>query len=276
MPELPEVETVRNSLKEIILNQTIKNITINYPNIIKNVTKDEFIQALKGETFLDINRYGKYLIFILSNYYLISHLRMEGKYLIKTNEKVNKHEHLIFTFDSFNMRYQDTRKFGTMYLYPKDIDIYHEVPLINVGYEPFDKHITVEYLKNFYQKIKKPIKTTLLDQKIMSGLGNIYVDEVLFMARINPLTPTNILTDENINDIITFSQTVLKKAIALGGTTIRSFANSHDISGKFQNELLIHTKKICPNCGKEVKKIYVGGRGTYHCPDCQPSKVIIK
>ncbi|HHU55174.1 MAG TPA: DNA-formamidopyrimidine glycosylase [Acholeplasmataceae bacterium] len=270
MPELPEVETVRNSLKEIILNQTIRSISINYNKIIKNVSEENFISSLVGQTFLDIDRHGKYLIFHLNDYYLISHLRMEGKYLIKNEEEINKHEHIIFTFDDFNMRYHDTRKFGTMHLYQKNINIFDELPLKNVGYEPFDNRLTIDNLYNKFQKMKKPIKTTLLDQKIIAGLGNIYADEVLYSTRINPLTQTNKLSREDVEKILNASRKVLKKAISLGGTTIRSFVSSHDISGRFQNELLIHTKKTCPNCRKEVAKIYVGSRGTYYCPDCQP------
>lgn len=270
MPELPEVETVKNSLNSLILGEKIKAIEIRYNKIIKNVNDEVFIKSLMGQTFQAIDRLGKYLIFILNDYYLISHLRMEGKYLIKTSEEINKHEHIIFYFDSFNMRYHDTRKFGTMHLYPKDANIKNLEPLKNVGFEPFDDNLTIDFLKHKFSKMKRPIKSTLLDQKIISGLGNIYVDEVLFLTRLNPNTPTNLLTIENIADIIKFSKVVLNKAIKLGGTTIRSFVNSHDISGKYQNELLIHTKKKCPECGEEIKKITVGGRGTYHCHQCQP------
>lgn len=270
MPELPEVETVKNSLKELILNQKILSLQINYERIIKNVSIDNFINSLTGQTIIDINRYGKYLIFILDDYYLISHLRMEGKYLIKTSNEITKHEYIIFQFSDFQMTYHDTRKFGTMHLYQKSVDIYQELPLKNVGYEPFDNRFTVEYLHQKFQKIKRPIKKVLLDQKIIAGIGNIYADEILFKSGLNPLQPTNTLTKADVELIINSTKEVLKKAIALGGTTIRSFVSSHDISGRFQNELLIHTKKKCYNCGKEVRKIYVGGRGTYHCENCQP------
>lgn len=270
MPELPEVETVRNTLKEVILNKRIKDIVIRHERIIENVSPDEFSNKLIGQTFIDILRKGKYLIFVLDDYYLVSHLRMEGKFFDYTDQDYGKHDHVIFIFDDFNLRYNDTRKFGRMDLFDKDVDIYSVKPLASVGEEPFN--ISIDYLTNKYSKINKPIKETLLDQSIMSGLGNIYVDEVLFMSGIHPEEATSNLTKDDIENIKESSINVLNKAIKLGGTTIRSFASSHNHSGLFQNELLVHTKDVCPKCGGKVEKIRVGGRGTYFCPNCQKLK----
>jgi len=269
MPELPEVETVVNSLKPLILNQTISDVEVFYSKIIKNVSASEFISDLKAQTFLEINRNGKYLIFTLTDYYLISHLRMEGKFYLKDNDNVTKHEHIVFKLGDKYLTYADTRKFGTMFLYKKSVDIYHIYPLNTLGYEPFNPLFTVKYLADKFQKTARPIKTVLLDQSIVAGLGNIYVDEVLFMAKIHPLRKAKDLNDEEIEKIIFASRSVLKKAISLGGTTIRSFTINHDISGRFQNELQIHTKEECPICHQKVNKIYVGGRGTYFCSHCQ-------
>ena len=267
MPELPEIETVKNTLKQVVLNKTILSVDVRYDKILKNKTKTEIETLLINQTIEDIKRRGKYLIFVLTDYYLISHLRMEGKFILEKNNDYSKHEHVVFHFSDSNLRYHDTRKFGTMHLYTRDVDIINEIPLSNVGPEPYE--VTSEYLQEKFKKSHRPIKSTLLDQKIISGLGNIYVDEVLFMSKLNPLRDTSSLTLDDINNIITNSIIVLNKAIALGGTTIRSFSSGNHISGKFQNELLIHTKKICPTCNIEIKKIYVGGRGTYHCHICQ-------
>lgn len=272
MPELPEVETVKNSLIKLVLNEKIIDVKVFYNKIIKNVSTEDFVKALIGQSINDIKRLGKYLIFVLDDYYLISHLRMEGKYYLGENEDISKHEHIIFYFENKNLRYQDTRKFGTMFLYSKDVDIYHENPLNKVGFEPFDERLTPQYLYEKIAKGNRPIKSMLLDQQIMSGLGNIYVDEVLFLAKINPSTPSKKLDITDCEKIIEASIEVLNKAIALGGTTIRSFTVNHVISGRFQNELLIHTKSECPNCHQPVKKIFVGGRGTYHCEHCQPMR----
>ena len=272
MPELPEVETVRNSLKQILLGKKIKDVIIRYPRIIENKTCEEFKKALIGKTIIDINRKGKYLIFVLDHYYLVSHLRMEGKFFDYTDLDYGKHDHVIFIFDDFNLRYNDTRKFGRMDLFSKDEDIYHLKPLVSVGPEPFSDEASISYLANKFKKSNKPIKEVLLDQTVMSGLGNIYVDEVLFMASLHPETKASSLGLVDIKNIKEASIEVLTKAISLGGTTIRSFASSHNHTGLFQNELLVHTKEICPKCGCKIEKIRVGGRGTYFCPNCQKIK----
>lgn len=269
MPELPEVETVRNTLKLNILNKKIKDVKVYYSNIIQNVSKEEFINKLKGQTFIDVLRKGKHLIFVLDDYYLIGHMRMEGKYFLMHDEEINKHDHIIFEFNDSNLRYNDTRKFGTMHLYSKSDDIYNINPLNKVGYEPFDELMTKEYLFSKISKSSKAIKVVLLDQTIISGLGNIYVDEVLFMSGLHPETKANLIDVNKCDELIENSKIVLNKAIKLGGTTIRSFQSSHDISGRFQNELLVHTKEVCPTCNHKIKKIRVGGRGTYVCENCQ-------
>ena len=269
MPELPEVETVRTILEKNIINKTIENIEVRYDKIIQNVTVFDFINKLKGQTFLEMKRRGKYLICVLNDYYLIVHLRMEGKFFYMTNSNYSIHDHIIFKFKDSELRYNDTRKFGTMHLFKKDIDIYNTNPLNKLGKEPYDEGFDYLYLKPLFNKSSKPIKTTLLDQSIIAGLGNIYVDEVLFMSNIHPLQKTQELTDENLKDIVKNSIIVLNKAIKLGGTTIKSFQSSHDITGRFQNELLVHAKTTCPTCKTKISKIRVGGRGTYYCEKCQ-------
>ena len=143
------------------------------------------------------------------------------------------------------------------------------LPLSKLGIEPLTNELTFDYLKNKISKLRKPIKTVLLDQSIISGLGNIYADEVCIMSKIHPLRICNTLTDEDIENIVRYTNVVISKAIKLGGTTIRSFTSSHMITGRFQNELIIHTKDKCGLCGNKVKKIFVGGRGTYICDNCQ-------
>jgi len=272
MPELPEVETVRRGLLDLIIGKTIKDVSAPYSKIIRNMEFPDFRSALLGQTFLDIKRKGKILIFLLNKAILLSHLRMEGKYVLRHEEAIAKHEHVIFWFtDGSNLRYADTRKFGVMDLF-LTTDIFQVMacePLCKVGLEPMDPEMNVAYLKNKFGRSQKPIKTTLLDQTVMAGLGNIYVDEVLFLSKIHPNSKTNALSDQQIANIIGNSRAVLQKAIELGGTTIRSFVSSHEVSGRFQNVLLVHTKEICPVCQGKITKIRVGGRGTYVCENCQ-------
>ena len=275
MPELPEVETVKNSLIELVLGKIIKSVDVYYEKIIKNVSCEEFCESLVNEQFVDIKRRGKYLIFVLKEHIIVSHLRMEGKYFLKGMEEKEKHEHIIFNLENNEtLRYNDTRKFGVMYLFNTNnvSECLSKEPLNKLGYEPFDKECTNVYLFNKLSKCNCEIKKVLLNQEIITGLGNIYVDEVLFISKLNPKENCKNITLEDCQNIIDASITTLNKAIQLGGTTIKSFVNSHMATGLFQNELLVHTKKICPICNSEILKIRVGGRGTYYCPNCQKMK----
>src|SRR5574344_2179430 len=237
MPELPEVETVKETLKKQVLNKTIKDVDVYYSKIIEYPGLDEFKKQIKGQKINDILRRGKWLMFKLDDYYLLSHLRMEGRYYIKHDEDILPHEHVVFHLDDCTLRYLDTRKFGRMYLEP---------------------------IKDVYN-----IKTVLLDQTIITGIGNIYDDEILFMSHINPYRSVNTLTDTNLKDIITNTRIVLEHAIKLGGTTIRTYESSEGVHGRFQNELLVHGKEVCPICGDKITKVYINGRGTYYCETCQ-------
>lgn len=268
MPELPEVETVKEDLKKRVLGRKIRDVRVLYKGIIDNLEVDEFVMRLRDQTIIDITRRGKFLIYQLDNYYLISHLRMEGKYFIKNpNEEINKHDHVIFMLDDgMELRYNDTRKFGKMYLYGlNEID---KSPLNKLGLEPWDKELTVDYLKEKLNK-RIAIKTLLLDQGIIAGIGNIYADEILYLAGINPCNYGCMLEDSDIYNIIKYMREVLKKAISLGGTTIHTYTSLDGVTGRFQQELLVHGKKTCSKCSEDVLKIVVNGRGTYYCPKCQ-------
>jgi len=268
MPELPEVETVKNTLKKQVLNKKIILSNIYWDNIIASPKPEEFKEKIKNQIINDVLRRGKWLMFELDDYFLLSHLRMEGKYFIRNiGDERNKHEHVIFTFDdNTELRYHDTRKFGKMYLIEKD-KVYNEKPLKDLGKEPWDETLTKEYLKEKLNK--KEIKTQLLDQSIIVGIGNIYVDEVLFLSKIHPETKGNELKEKDLENIIKYTRKTLEKAIELGGTTVKSYTSSEGVHGRFQNELLVHTKEICPTCNTKIEKITVGGRGTYYCPKCQ-------
>lgn len=278
MPELPEVETVKKSLRELVLNKEISEVVIHYDRIIQTDV-NEFKTKLVGQKINGIERVGKFLVFILDENIILSHLRMEGKYFLKTPfDYLSKHDHVIFKFtDQTELRYNDTRKFGVMYLFnTTSVDEIKKLPpLQKLGYEPGDSNLTKYYLQEKYKNINLPIKQTLLDQSIISGLGNIYADEVLFASRINPYTKAKDLSIEELEKICIASNEIISKAIKLGGTTIKSFVNSHQATGLFQNELLIHAKEFCPVCNKRVTKTFIGGRGTYFCKNCQKKQQTI-
>ncbi len=271
MPELPEVETVKNTLLKEVKNKKIVSASIYWDNIIACPSIKEFQAHIKNQKINDIKRRGKFLMFELDDYYLLSHLRMEGKYIIrKKDDPVEKHQHVIFHFsDGTDLRYNDTRKFGKMYLLKKE-DAFNEKPLSQLGLEPWDKKLTPEYLKNKFHK--KPIKTELLDQTIIVGIGNIYADEILFLSKINPKTLATNLTTQDYQNIIKYTRQVLEKAIEFGGTTVKSYESSEGVHGRFQTHLLVHTKKECPICHNKITKIKIGGRGTYYCEKCQKER----
>ena len=197
MPELPEVETVKESLKLRLNNKKIIRTKVLWDNIIAYPSKEKFIKETANQSINDVKRRGKFLLFDLDDYYLLSHLRMEGKYFFKTkDDDINKHEHVIFDLDDGSeLRYMDTRKFGKMYLIKKE-DINKIGPLVKLGLEPWDDNLTSEYLLDKYKKKKLPIKSVLLDQNIIVGIGNIYADEILFLSKINPLKKCNLITKE--------------------------------------------------------------------------------
>lgn len=271
MPEIAEVETVRRVLKKKILNKKIKDVKIYYSKMLE-VNIDEFKKIIIGREIIDILRIGKWLIFDLNDYYLLSHLRMEGKYFIKDSDDLKeKHEHIIFTFeDNSDLRYHDTRKFGIMNLVKKE-DLYNTEAIKKQGIEPISDKLTKEYLYEKFKSKNIPMKTLLLDQTIISGLGNIYADEVLYASGINPLKLGNEIKLEECLKIVKESKRIINGAIKYGGTTIKSYTSSLGVTGSYQKYLKAHKKEgeQCSNCSNKIIKIKVGGRSTYYCPVCQ-------
>lgn len=269
MPELPEVETVRRVLLNNLANLKINDVIVRYDNIIDQ-DKYEFIKNVKNKTIIDILRRGKFLIFKLDKGYIISHLRMEGKYFyVENNSLDNKHIHVIFKLsNNYDLLYQDVRKFGRM-LYIED-DIYNKLPLSKVGIDLIlDKQI--DYDQIYAKIINKAllIKETLLDQSIIAGLGNIYVDEVLFASKIRPDTLSKDITMDQLKSIINESKRIFDLAIEKKGTTIRSYTSSLNVKGNYQDFLMVHTKEYCKICNSKIEKIKIGGRTTYFCKNCQ-------
>lgn len=274
MPELPEVETVKETLKPLLVGKKITDIIINYDKILDEITPEQFKEKLIGEVFQEIYRLGKYLIFVFNHHSLIVHLRMEGKFYVKDPKlEMEKHEHIIFVLDDkVHLRYHDTRKFGKMMVVDAtELDtIRQNKRLAKLGLDG-ESEITSEYLKVQLKSRKKNLKALLLDQEIIAGLGNIYVNEVCFLAHLNPNENPQYLTDEDYEELTKYIKDVLKRAIQAGGTTIRSYTSSLGVTGRFQQELYVHSRegKPCLVCGEPIIKIRVSGRGTYLCPRCQ-------
>lgn len=267
MPELPEVQTVLDTLALRIKDNQIVDIKVLYPNIIVG-NIDEFKKELIGQHFRSFKRRGKYLLFEMDDITLISHLRMEGKYFIQEkDEPTNKHTHVIFVLDDGReLRYNDVRKFGRMELMPIKDD-YKEFK--DLGPEPFSDDFNAKYILDYFKNNKKPLKEILLDQSFVAGVGNIYADEIAFACKIHPLTPVRELNEQDAKNIQKETRRILNGAIKAGGTTIRSYTSSLGVTGRFQLKLKVHTMSICPTCKSNIEKIRVGGRGTYFCPNCQ-------
>ena len=271
MPEKPEVITVSKTLEHIIIGKTIKNVGVYWNNIIIGDI-DKFKKDLIGEKIESITTRGKWIVIFLTTKALICHLRMEGKFFFRDSTVPKaKHEHVIITFtDNTDMRFNDVRKFGKMVCLPKD-EVYNLKPLSLLGLEYYDKSLTPTYLLDAFKNKKLPIKTVLLDQSIITGIGNIYDDEILFASHINPLRKAESISLEEADTIIKNTKKILDKAVTMGGTTIKSFTSAEGVHGLFQNELAVHGKKdgVCPNCKGKLVVTKVGGRGTYFCPKCQ-------
>lgn len=277
MPELPEVETVKETLKPLLIGKKIVDVIINYDKILDEINAIDFKEKLIGEVFQDIKRLGKYLIFIFEKHSLVVHLRMEGKFYVKDPMmEVEKHEHIIFVLDNGkHLRYHDTRKFGKMLVIDStDFEVIKQNKrLAKLGVDG-ESEITGIYLKTQFSSRKKNLKALLLDQEIVAGLGNIYVNEVCFLSHLNPSEDVHNLTDDDYETLAKNIKEVLQKAIKAGGTTIRSYTSSLGVTGRFQQELYVHSRegKPCLVCGELIIKTRVSGRGTYLCPKCQSLK----
>ncbi len=274
MPELPEVETVKNVLIPIVKGRKILSIDVLRKSTIHGDI-DEFKSVLTNQTFLDLSRIGKFLIFHLtSDIVIISHLRMEGKYYeVLEDEENTKYSRVVFHLDNgHKLCYDDSRCFGMMKL--TNEQKYKNVKdIAQLGPEPFDIK-DVNYLINRTKKSSLPIKSTLLDQTLMTGLGNIYADEVLYASKIHPLTPANKITKKEWETIVKNSVTILNNAITAGGSTIKSYHPGKDIDGNFQTALKAYGKKgePCERCSAIMRFMKVNGRGTTYCPKCQIQK----
>ncbi|ANK59297.1 DNA-formamidopyrimidine glycosylase [Loigolactobacillus backii] len=279
MPELPEVETVRQGLRELILNKTIDQVQVLWPKIVNGDT-EQFRQTLQGLTFIEIDRRGKYLLFRLSEQMtMVSHLRMEGKYrLNKQDDPVTKHTHVIFNFtDGTALRYLDVRKFGRMTLIKTGQEM--TLPGLNkLGAEPTAQTFKIADFTKGLKRHKKAIKPTLLDQQVVAGLGNIYADEVLWLSGINPLQPANTLTDQQVKLLHDNIIAEMKQAIKAKGTTIRSYTDAYGATGGFQLSLHVYGREgeACERCGGTIEKTRLAQRGTHFCPHCQVLNVPTK
>tara|TARA_B100000965_G_scaffold13956_1_gene10460 strand:- start:2091 stop:2900 length:810 start_codon:yes stop_codon:yes gene_type:complete len=268
MPELPEVETTVRAINEFE-NSILEKIVIHNRNLRWEVDKE--LETLTSNKKINkISRRAKYIIIELDTYSLMLHLGMSGKLRIQ-NKKDNffkKHDHVEFIFKDKKIIFNDVRRFGSLHI-TKNIN---EHPLIsNLGVEPLSKNFNKDYLRSLCENSKLNIKKLLMDQKKVVGVGNIYASESLFLASINPLRPAMKISLSECDEITKAIKKVLKKAIKMGGTTLKDFYSADGSEGYFKLELNVYGLEDtpCKKCKHKIQKIVVGQRSTFYCKKCQ-------
>ena len=286
MPELPEVEIVRQSLSKNIKGKKINQVLVRNRNL-RFKLKHSFENDLKNKSILNIKRFSKYLIIEFKNKsFCIIHLGMSGTIHIVKNRKKNlltntsfynspklpeKHNHIEFFFSNFKLIYNDPRRFGFFLFIDNEDNL--EKRFKKFGPEPFDKKFNLRHLTNFFKGKKKNIKSFLLDQKFVSGIGNIYASEILYLSKISPLIQAKNLKKFQLKKIIRNSKKILLRAIKQGGSTIRDFKNIKGEIGQFQKNFKVYgrDKQSCKrrSCYGVIKKITQSNRSTFLCKICQ-------
>ena len=286
MPELPEVEIVKRSLNQKISKSRILNIKI-YNKKLRYKLTNSFIQDLVGEKIIKISRRSKYLIFYFSKKILLAHLGMTGKFLIKksSNKKLfktsfyydlnilPKHNHVYFQLSNgLVLIYNDVRRFGFFKIYNSK-KLSNITFLKKLGLEPFNKNFNENYFSSYIVDKKKNIKNLLMDQTFISGLGNIYVNEALFLSRVKPMRTCNSLKKREIIELIKNIKKILKISISKGGSSIKNFQSASGESGNFQQFFYVYglNNKKCSrfSCNGKIKKIFICNRSSFYCSKCQ-------
>ena len=286
MPELPEVEIVKQSLVKNVKSQKILQVIVRNRNLRFKIPRN-FKNIIKKQKILNVRRFSKYIIIVFpNNIYCILHLGMSGTlHIVKKNKKTlvtnlsfyqspflpKKHNHVEIIFKNLKVIYNDPRRFGYF-------KIFNNLPKLKTflsGYaiEPFNKNFNLDYVKSKLRDKKKNIKTYLLDQKFVSGIGNIYASEILFESKINPKKRSGDLLDYEMQNIVKYSKIVLNSSIKKGGSSIRNFVNTSGDYGGFQKYFKVYDREgkkcIKFNCKGKIKRIVISNRSTFYCNICQ-------
>jgi len=270
VPELPEVETIVRELRRKTKGQKIRDVKIKSQKIIAPQSSQYFRKNLLDQKIVDVNRRGKLIMIGLpKERFLLIHLKLTGQLVF--NQKPHKHTHVIFQIGRQTLNYNDLRKFGFLLITDKNGlgDILTK--RFKFGPEPFGRDFTLAYLVRNFAVRRAPIKVLLLDQTILAGLGNIYVDESLFRAGIHPKRRASSLTNKELQNLYQSIKEVLKQAIAAGGSSSQNYVRTSGQPGKFHNLHNVYRRhgQPCLVCGSEIKRTVVAGRGTHFCPRCQ-------
>ena len=273
MPEMPEVETICRSLRKHVEGKVISDIEIRLSRLVKWPSPEDFRAILVGRRIHSLERRAKYMLFhVTDGWTLVIHLRMTGRLFYRDIDvPPDSPAKIVFHFSGGDsLEYSDTRTLGTLYLL-RETDLGRIYGLSSLGPEPLSPEFTVEYLVAGLAKRKGKVKSVLLDQGFIGGLGNIYVDESLARACLHPERKANSLEEAEIIRLHEAINEVIEKGISGGGTTLRDYRDGEGNSGSFQEELCVYGRKgmPCPVCGTVIIRMEVAGRGTHYCPKCQ-------
>ncbi len=298
MPELPEVENLRRGLEKYILGQKIEKVVVNKPKLVSGKGNlrvasqkkvREFKKGLIGAKFIAVERRAKNLIFRLSHdKVILAHLKMSGQFVykgkkgkndvvgghpIEISEKIlpNKHTHIIFKLTHGNLYYNDTRMFGYVLYYPHVKMLEDEGHFAKLGKEPLDKSFTINYFKDYLKDKKSKVKSVLMNQDVVVGVGNIYTDESLFEAGISPTRSASSLTSSEVKKLHGAILRIMKRAIRVGGSSVATYRLIDESRGNYAREHKVYGKvgKKCVNCSTPLEKILIQTRTTVFCPKCQ-------
>lgn len=268
MPELPEVETVTQSIKKHLLSQKLDKLEVRWSKVLHNFNKTDFDAKIKNQEIIDIYRRAKYIIFDFKKYIMAVHLRMTGKlYVVPEIDKNKKHISAFFQFSDKYLIFEDTRKFGRFYLYD-DMNVLNG----KLGIEPLTEEFSFEWMLKNLSNRSRQMKSLLLDQTFIAGIGNIYADEALWRSKIHPLSKSDTISENKIRKLVLSIKDVLSKSIESGGTTIRDYTYDYSYVGNYALNLKAYGQKDkeCNRCKKAlITKHIIAQRGTYICPLCQ-------
>lgn len=273
MPELPEVETIKNDVKQLLLGRTVVDVSLRDPSLVRHPTPEAFVAGLRGQTMVDAGRKAKYLLIELSSGdYLAVQLMITGQFLlVQPAERIKNATRLILGLDDGRqIRLVDSNRFAKVSLVrPTEWD--DVLALNRLGPDPTTPDFTLEYLASLLRDRQARLKPLLLDQHAIAGLGNIYVDEILFRARVHPNRKAGSLSEGEVAGLHAAIREIIAEAIAQRGTTIATYRDLSGRPGNYQNRLRVfrRTAQPCPRCGTPIEHTVIGGRDTHFCPACQ-------
>ena len=268
MPELPEVETVARGLQERLPGSTITGATVYWPRTLARPAPEEFQARITGRRVESVGRRGKYLVITLDHGYLLVHLKMSGRlFMAPADDAQDPHIRAVLDLDGGRqLRFRDARKFGRIYLVDE-----HEEVTAPLGPEPLADCFSLEEFRRRLGRRSGRLKSMLLNQEFLAGVGNIYSDEILFTARLNPLRRADTLTADEQVRLYQAVRSVLHRAINSSGTTLpdRNYLDAEDRAGEYRAEVYGRTGRPCLVCGTPIERTVIGGRSAHFCPHCQ-------